>query len=120
MPAINLNTASYEDLLELEGIGQHRATAILKLREEKGCITEDDIRQSLQGTYSTIRTLLDEENVSLDIPSQLLQTLKKGWDDQMEKMSSDFKEQMKASQEHYEVMQTQFEENLKKHMKKKY
>ena len=101
MPAINLNTASYEDLLELEGIGQHRATAILKLREEKGCITEDDIRQSLQGTYSTIRTLLDEENVSLDIPSQLLQTLKKGWDDQMEKMSSDFKEQMKASQEHY-------------------
>lgn len=28
MPAINLNTASYEDLIELEGIGQHRATPI--------------------------------------------------------------------------------------------
>lgn len=68
MPAKNLNTASYEDLIELEGIGQHRATAILKVREEKGFLTEEDLRQFLQGTYSTIRTLLDEENVSLDTP----------------------------------------------------
>lgn len=36
MPAINLNTASYEDLIELEGIGQHRATAILKVSGGKG------------------------------------------------------------------------------------
>ena len=77
MPAINLNTASYEDRLELEGIGQHRATAILKLREEKGCITEDDIRQSLQGTYSTIRTLLDDEKVSQDIPPRLTRSVNK-------------------------------------------
>lgn len=85
MPAINLNTASYEDLIELEGIGQHRATAILKVREEKGFITEDDLCQFLQGTYSTIRTLLDEEKVSLDTPPQLLQALKKELDDRMEK-----------------------------------
>lgn len=90
MPAINLNTASYEDLIELEGIGQHRATAILKVREEKGFITEDNLRQFLQGTYSTIRTLLDEEKVSLDTPPQLLQALKKEWDDRMDKMWSDF------------------------------
>lgn len=68
MPAINLNTVSYEGLIELEGIGQHTATAILKLREEKGFITEHDIRQLLQSTYSTKRTILDEEKVSLDTP----------------------------------------------------
>lgn len=95
-------------------LGQHRATAILKVREENGFITEDDLRQFLQGTYSTIRTLLDEEKVSLDTPPQLLQALKKERDDRMDKMSSDFKEQMKASREHYELMQTQFEENLRK------
>lgn len=67
----------------------------LKFPEEKGFITEDDLRQFLQGTYSTIRTLLDEEKVSLDTPPQLLQALKKEWDDRMDKMSSDFKEQMK-------------------------
>ena len=61
MPAVNLNTASYEDLTALDGIGQHRATAILKLREEKGFITEDDLTQFLQGTYGTIKTLINEE-----------------------------------------------------------
>ena len=55
MPAVILNTASYEDFTALDGIGQHRATAILKLREEKGFLTEEDIKQSLQGTYGTIK-----------------------------------------------------------------
>ena len=39
MPALNLNTASYEDLTAIDGIGQHKATAILKLREENCFLT---------------------------------------------------------------------------------
>ena len=54
MSAVNRNTASYDDLTALEGICRQTATAILKVREEKGLITEDDIQQSLQGIYSTI------------------------------------------------------------------
>ena len=72
MPALNLNTASYEDLTALDGIGQHKATAIIKLREENGFLTEDDIKQSLLGTYGTIETLMNEENISLDAPPHLL------------------------------------------------
>lgn len=41
MSALNLNTVSYEDLTALDGIGQHRATASLKLREDMGFLTED-------------------------------------------------------------------------------
>ena len=72
MTALNLNTASYEDLTALDGIGQHKATAIIKLREENGFQTEDDIKQSLLGTYGTIETLMNEENISLDTPPHLL------------------------------------------------
>jgi DNA uptake protein ComE-like DNA-binding protein len=39
----NLNTASIDDLLALEGIGTQRAAAILKLRDEIGYITYREV-----------------------------------------------------------------------------
>ncbi len=35
-PALNLNTASAEELIELPGIGESKAAAILALRKERG------------------------------------------------------------------------------------
>lgn len=77
MPAVNLNIASYEDLTTLDGIGQHRATGILKLREEKSFLKEENIKQFLQGTYGTIKTLMNEEKVSMDTQPHLLQTMRR-------------------------------------------
>ena len=72
MPGVSLNTASYVDITALDGIDQHRASANLKLWEEKGFITEDDIQQFLQGTYSTIKALMNEGKVSPDTPPHSL------------------------------------------------
>ena len=52
----------------------------------------------------------NEETVSLATPPYLLQALRKEWDDRLGKMSNDFKEQMKTSREHYELMHKQIEE----------
>lgn len=64
----NLNTASIDDLKSLEGIGTQRATAIIKLRDEKGYIAMEDIKKNLHNTASTIQKLLYEETISLEIP----------------------------------------------------
>ncbi|NPA54233.1 MAG: helix-hairpin-helix domain-containing protein [Aquificae bacterium] len=42
---ININTASKEELLLVPYIGKKTAEKILKLREEKGVLTEEDIKK---------------------------------------------------------------------------
>ena len=59
---LNLNTASAEELLSLEGIGAQRASAIIKLRDEKGYIT---LNENLHCTASTLQKLLQEEGFLL-------------------------------------------------------
>lgn len=51
----NLSNASIDNLKSLEGIGTRRATAIIKLRDEKGYITMEDIKENLHNTASTIQ-----------------------------------------------------------------
>ena len=55
----------------------------------------------------------------LDTTPFLLQALRKEWDNRLEKMSNDFKEEMKTSREHYALMHKQIEEDLKKHYNEK-
>ena len=61
----NLNTASIDDLLALEGIGTQRAAAILKLRDEIGYITYREVEANLQSTASTLHKLQEEGKISL-------------------------------------------------------
>ena len=52
---LNLNIASAEELLSLEGIGAQRASAIIKLRDEKGYITLNDIEENCIALYPHCR-----------------------------------------------------------------
>ena len=47
--AINLNTADKNELMSLPGIGEKRATEIIKLRENKGKITSKEELLEIQG-----------------------------------------------------------------------
>lgn len=72
----NLNTASIDDLKSLEGIWTQRATTIIKLRDENEYITMEDIKENLHNTASTIQKLLYEEKISLEIPPELVESIK--------------------------------------------
>lgn len=76
MTALNLNLATYEDLKAFEGVGQHGATVMIKLKEEKEFLTEEDIKKSLQGTYGINEKLFDDSKVSLDIPPTYIKKVK--------------------------------------------
>lgn len=65
----DLNTAFIDDLKSLEGIGTQRATTIIKLRDEKGYITIEDIKENLHNTASTTQKLLYEEKNLLGNPT---------------------------------------------------
>lgn len=61
----NLNKASIDDLKSMKGNGPQRETAaVIKLRDEKGYITMEDIKENLHNTASTIQKLLYEEIIS--------------------------------------------------------
>ena len=59
---INLNTASLNDLLELPGIGEKKAEAILKFREEKGGFQKIEdlllIEGIKEGVFNKIKDLI--------------------------------------------------------------
>ena len=42
---IDINVASFEDLKKIPNIGDKRATALIKLRDEKGPLTLEDVKQ---------------------------------------------------------------------------
>jgi len=60
---INLNRASKEDLMTLPGIGEAKASAIIKYREEVGWITSTDEIMNISGIkdkiYSRISDLIE-------------------------------------------------------------
>lgn len=54
---LNINTASVEERMSLEDIGTHRASAIIRLRDEKGYITLNDIEENFHRIVSTLQKL---------------------------------------------------------------
>lgn len=54
----NLNTASIDELKSLEGIGTHRATAIIILRYENRYITMEDIKKNLITVHPQYKNVL--------------------------------------------------------------
>ena len=61
---MKLKKASVESL---EGTGAQLASAVIKLRDEKGYITLNDIEDNLHSTASTLHELLQEERISFEI-----------------------------------------------------
>lgn len=107
----NLNNAPIDDLKSLESIGTQTATAIIKLRDEKGYITMDDIEEHLHNTAPTIQKLLYEEKVSMDIPPELVESIKEKQYDEHNKaidnVAKEFDSKLHEVHEHYKTMNEQ-------------
>jgi predicted transcriptional regulator len=119
---ININTASIDDLLTLEGIGAQRAAAIIKLRGEKGYITMNDIEDNLHNTTSTIQKLLNDELISFETPPTLVDSIMERQDGEhkkaMDNVTKEFGLKLNQVHEHYRTMQRNYEEEMNRMTKK--
>ena len=115
---LKLNIASAEELLSLEGIGAQRASAIIKLRDEKGYITLNDIEENLHSTASTLQKLLQEERISFEIPPNLVESIKERQDGEhkkaMDNVAKEFDKKLNQVHEHYKTMQKNYEDEMNK------
>jgi hypothetical protein len=129
---INVNTASIDDLMTLEGIGAQRAAAIIELRDEKGYITMNDIEDNLHNTTllpwdntmtSTIQKLLNDEVISFEIPPTLVDSIMEKQDGEhkkaMDNVTKEFGLKLDQVHEHYRTMQRNYEEEMNRMTKKR-
>ena len=62
--AVNIYSASAQELRTLEGIGEKKAAKIIKLREEKA-VTEENLAAEIQMPVETIQIWIQEKKLSM-------------------------------------------------------
>jgi competence protein ComEA len=80
MRNIDLNTASKEDLMEIEGIGPSLADRIIQFRDERGGLDNvDDLRELSGISESTIEGLRAAAGESEDVEGEDVEEESEEW-----------------------------------------